>query len=397
MLEVVAVFAQACISKSDCCLKASVLVAMSAEEVKKQIDGDEPILTRLEIACTLLKEMNLIQELDVHPNQVLCHPCNRSGLGLNPHNAHRTGAKVQSIGADRKQLDTYLFTLPPAGEVADKHIKFNEDLVKIANGMLAPVNGHELYTSVAGGHFEAFCRAAIAGCKTNQKNIMDDQGKIDVGKLKNDFVFKQLLEKGWKCTIINYHAEEIFPSLPDFIQRAKNAHNSIASESSETQVCVSINEFASNMEKLGHDVDWDKCIAAATTGNPPCSDYAEVLAKYGRLYSGGVGAPQLVRLDKFAKRQAANARLGEEFWTAVTEVNFGEITTCPRIRSAMLACNMTSPKVQDGISKLLIKADIFGLARNEKLPSVLEFEKSLATCDNMVEQLGLTVDEKAKV
>ncbi len=220
-----------------------------------------------------------------------------------------------------------MFTLPPAGEVADKHIKFNEDLVKIANGMLAPVNGHELYTSVAGGHFEAFCRAAIAGCKTNQKNIMDDQGKIDVGKLKKDFVFKQLLEKGWKCTIINYHAEEIFPSLPDFIQRAKNAHNSIASESSETQVCVSINEFASNMQKLGHKVDWDKCIDAATTGNPPCSGYAKVLAKYCSLYSGGVGAPELVRLDKFAKRQAANAKLGEEFWTAVTDVNFGEFTT----------------------------------------------------------------------
>ena len=113
MLEVVAVFAQAWISKSSFCLKASVLVAMSAEEnkqkIEKQLAGDEPILTRLTKVCTLLKEMNLIQELDVLPDQVLCHPCNRSGLGINPHNAHRTGAKVQSIGADRKQLDTYLF------------------------------------------------------------------------------------------------------------------------------------------------------------------------------------------------------------------------------------------------------------------------------------------------
>ena len=246
-------------------------------------------MTRLEIVCSLLKKMNLIQELDAHPNQVLCHPCNRSGLGLNPHNAHRTGAKVQSIGADRKQLDTYLFTMPPAGAVAAKHIKFNEDLVRIADGMLAPVNGHELYTSVAGGHFEAFCRAAIAGCKTNQKNIMDDQGKIDVGKLKNDFVFKQLLEKGWKCTIISYHAEEMFPSLPDFIQRATNAHNSIG---------VSINEFASNMQKLGHEVNWDKCIDAATTGNPPKHILKYVAVKNGFtkdsiVYNREVGIPRL--------------------------------------------------------------------------------------------------------
>ena len=248
MLELVAVLAQtlACVSKSSCCLKASVLlVAMSAAdmvkqlaEVQKQIDGNGPILNRLEIACNLLREMNLLQELDVLPEKVLCHPCNRGGLGLNPHNAHRTGAKVQSIGADLKQLDTYLFTMPPAGAVAAKHIKFNEELVSIAEGMLAPVNGHELYTSVAGGHFEAFCKAANAGCKTNQKNIMDEQGNIDVGKLKKDFVFKKLLEKGWRCMVIDGHAEELIPGLPDFIQRAKNAHNSIASEASETEVCV---------------------------------------------------------------------------------------------------------------------------------------------------------------
>ena len=400
MLELVAVLAQtlACVSKSSCCLKASVLlVAMSAAEVQKQIDGNGPILNRLEIACNLLREMNLLQELDVLPEKVLCHPCNRGGLGLNPHNAHRTGAKVQSIGADLKQLDTYLFTMPPAGAVAAKHIKFNEELVSIAEGMLAPVNGHELYTSVAGGHFEAFCKAANAGCKTNQKNIMDEQGNIDVGKLKKDFVFKKLLEKGWRCMVIDGHAEELIPGLPDFIQRAKNAHNSIASEASETEVCVSINEFASNMQKLGNSINWDTCIDAATTGNPPCIGYAKVLAKYCSLYSGGVGAPELVRLDKFAKRQAANAKLGEEFWTAVVDVNFGETTPCPRIRSAMLACNMTSPKVQDGISKLLLKADILGLAKKEKLPMVLDFEKSLATCADLVEKLGLSVDENTKM
>ena len=69
---------------------------------------------------------------------------------------------------------------------------------------------------------------------------MDEQGCVDVGKLKKDIVFKKLLDDGWKCTIISAHAEELFPDLIDFIQRAKHAHNSIASESSETEVCVSI-------------------------------------------------------------------------------------------------------------------------------------------------------------
>ena len=115
------------------------------------------------------------------------------------------------------------------------------------------------------------------------------------------------------------------------------------------------------------------------------------------MYSGGVGAPELVRLDKFAKRQAANAKLGEEFWTAVVDVNFGETTPCPRIRSAMLACNMTSPKVQDGISKLLVKSDIGALTTQKKLPLVLEFEKSLASCATLVEKMSLSVDADTKM
>ena len=125
-----------------------------AAKVQQQIMGQGPILNRLEIATAVLKEMNLLQEQIIHPDKVLCHPANRGG------------AKVHSIGVDVKQLDTYLCELPPAGKVRAKHINFNEEQVKIGEDMLAPVSGHELYTSVSGGHFMAFCKAANAGCKT---------------------------------------------------------------------------------------------------------------------------------------------------------------------------------------------------------------------------------------
>ena len=143
-----------------------------------------------------------------------------------------------------------------------------DERVKIAEDMLASVNGIELYTSVSGGHFMAFCKAANAGCKTKVKSIMDEKGYLDAGKLKRDFVFKKLLENGWNCIVINAHAEEI-------------------------EVCVSMNEFASNMQKIGTEVNWDTCMKAA-----------KVLQKYGSLYSGDEGAPEFLRLDKFAKKDA---------------------------------------------------------------------------------------------
>eukprot|EP00969_Alexandrium_andersonii_P039689 1738903-Alexandrium_andersonii.AAC.1 len=52
----------------------------------------------------ILKEENIIYEAVVQPGQVLCHPCNRGSLGLNPHTVHKTGARILAVGCDRDEL-----------------------------------------------------------------------------------------------------------------------------------------------------------------------------------------------------------------------------------------------------------------------------------------------------
>ena len=76
--------------------KAGSVLTMTSDaaKIKEQIDGTGPILNRLAIAIAVLKNMNLVQQLEVRADQVLCHPCNRGGLGLNAHNAHRSGAYI---------------------------------------------------------------------------------------------------------------------------------------------------------------------------------------------------------------------------------------------------------------------------------------------------------------
>ena len=47
---------------------------------------------------------------------MLCHPQNRAGLMLSPHNAHRNGDRIRRVGADLKQLtNAYCIEMQPEG------------------------------------------------------------------------------------------------------------------------------------------------------------------------------------------------------------------------------------------------------------------------------------------
>jgi hypothetical protein len=100
-----------------------------------------------------------------------------------------------------------------------------------------------------------------------------------------------------------------------------------------------------------------------------------VLVKYVRYYSGGPDAPIIRWLDSFSKQYAENRKLGEEFLRTVTDVVFSETKRMPICRQAIIATNLISPKVVDGISKLLVKSDIQKLAGKDKLAELEEAEK----------------------
>ena len=74
-------------------------MAISIDDV--MLDESMPILNRLDVVFRLLMADNLLQVAQfAHPSEVLCHQANRGGLGLNPYNVHRVGAKVQRVGAN---------------------------------------------------------------------------------------------------------------------------------------------------------------------------------------------------------------------------------------------------------------------------------------------------------
>ena len=254
--------------------------------------------------------------------------------------------------------------------------------------MLAPVNGSERFMSVSCGHTAQFCKAAIASCKTPQSTLADVTGHLNVQiVMAGDKALQTMLEKGWAWTIIPWQVEAQWPTLADLAQRALNASNSVASQCSELEVAASIAEFAAMEVAMTGSVDWKRCGAAAAAGMPPCTPYIDSIVEYVRLYGGGSGAPMVRYIDAFSKRFGENKRLGEDFFEAVTDVFFGPARRCPHIRTALMAGNLVSPKIVDGISKLLVKADVERVKSKDKAAVVDQTESMMSIAWSITDQL----------
>jgi hypothetical protein len=337
----------------------------------KGIIGDETkgSITRWTAVKELLLAEKIAYEIELHPSMLLVHPENRAKLGVNPYNAHRVGAFIKSVGADLKQLSNAVaFELNPMDPARSQQIGFNRSLVDHAGGFLAPITGGERYLTVSCGHTAQWCKAVNARCKSPQQQLLGKAGFMSPEELgKDDVSLMSMFSAGWLWTVVPWQAEMAWPGLPDLAQRALNASSSVASQCSELEVASSIAEFA-GMQAVAGDVSWDRCIAAVAASNPPCSEYISIVAEYVRLFGGGTGAPMVKYLDAFAKAYGENRKIGQEFFTAVTQCNFSTspLNLFPHVRTGVLAANLVSPKVIDGIARLLVKSDVSALCKKDQ-------------------------------
>ena len=202
---------------------------------------------------------------------------------------------------------------------------------------------------------------------------------------KGDPILLSMLTQGWGWTILPWQVEDTWPALPDLAQRALNASNSVASQASELEMAASIAEFA----QLDPDkVDWASCVEAAAATMPACKGYLDTIGRYVKLYGGGHGAPMIHYLDEFAKQFGANQVLGEEFLTAVTNVTFSSASNLyPHIRTGLIATNLISSKVVDGISRLLVKSDVERLKHNQRAKIVAKAEEIMEAGWNVAMEL----------
>ena len=352
------------------------------------LDPEEAaILTKWNMVVKCLLDAGVACMRKVHPSELFCHPRNRGGLGLNHYNVHKNMRIIAHIGADESQLAGHAcFEISTKEHIRDMQIAFNLRLIKQAAGLLAGPTGKERYLTVGGGHTGAGCRAIIYNCKSGVEKLIDNTGRFSYEKAtKRDAVFKQMLDEGWTFIIIPAFVEEEFPELPHLGQQALNASNNVSSETSELETATTIAEYAEQDRRMGVEADYSMYVEAAKASAPPCESYIETIGRYVKAYGGGPGAPLIHFIDHVAKTYGANKRLGEDFFTAVTDLVIpSDDTKYPFLRTSCITCNLVSTKVQDGVARFLLPSNVESLKSKKLQAKVASAEKAL------VDQWALT-------
>ena len=88
---------------------------MALLEASYKKNGKAPMTIFKEIEALLFR-FNHVEIRKLHHKRIMVHSKNRGTLGLNPYQAHSTGGKIKTCGADLKQLHgAWAAELPPLG------------------------------------------------------------------------------------------------------------------------------------------------------------------------------------------------------------------------------------------------------------------------------------------
>ena len=312
--------------------------------------------------------------------EVLVHPKNRNGDGLNPWDAHSLFSKIAVTGGDKTAVQdrATAMEMPPTGHNRAFQIGFNNALIQSSNGLLAPLTGKERVASLACSHTTAIFRAAKHGCATPVKSLQDANGCINwVSVCAKDDVLLDLIQNGWTWTIIPYQAEVIFEWLPALFQEALNSDQTVMTEAGELQTMTMMSDtIEKNPTMTKTDV-----INRAKGSMPKCHEYLGTLYDFVKQFSGGPGAPLIRFLQGFCKEYGGNRVIGDTFFAAVTTATFAtSCNTFAHLRAGCIAANLVCPqhKIQDGVARLLTKTDVQAIPLKGKVLHATAVECHLA-------------------
>ena len=332
----------------------------------------------------ILKDKHIVRLVDLHPDEIACHPDNRGSFGLNAYNVHKNGAEIDKVGCDLAQIkNATCFELCPIEPKKSFQLDFNRRLISGSKGLLAPLTGRERAASVGTGHFTAWCRAIGAGCKTPFKQVADQTGHLNIELFsKKDKRMHKCVTVGFTWTFFPWQCELAWTGLPALAQRALNSSHGVSSRSTELEVMVWV---AEGDYGRGDRASFDEMVESLRNSGPACAPYIDSVGKLAILIGGGIGAPTLHFLDRFSKVYGESKTLGQEFVAAVVALDMSKTQKCACLRAAMIATNLVSDKVVDGISKLLVKHDVESVRSVRRKELAFEADAAIMTGMSIIE------------
>ena len=370
---------------------SKITAAFKAEFAEAlRLEKKVPYNELLQTCFDILKKHKLCYVQTIDASQMLVHHKNRGGLMLSVHNVHANAAVIHTVGADRSQLNNAVcFELADDGEQRAINLAKNEALIQRSKGFLAAINGFEKYISVGCGHTTAFTKLAKVGGKTVARSLQDDDGNIDIRKLRKNAEFRAMLDEGWPWTVMSSTVDIAFPAFAKVAQKALNVNNHVAQKTGELEMALGLVDLCSD-PGFQEEPDWKglACQSMLDQGIP-AGPYARVILDFALEYGGGAQVPELKFMHNVASQFGCSRVLGETFWTALTRTSFSDKTSLyPLLRVALALCNLSAEKTEDGIAKLLTKSDVTKVASKAKATEAKQAEKTLSKAKSIVAALA---------
>ena len=377
------------------CDKINGIIARCTSKGQK-VSGAEEVLN-------LLKEAGLMWEVQGAPEFTGVSRFNRKSYGVGAADSQFLGADILEQGWSWvKSANCVDIEVAPHPHCIEE-LEFQQQLMEV-NGDILPALKALHSVSLSGAHTNTFLRQCKAGVTSVVPTLADPSGKLNFDMLKLDRpAFEEAVTKGLKWKRISWMAGVVFPDLPDFLQDALNitVHRGL----SELEVMLGIHKHAVaiSIRQPGADIDWQACVANATSSNPGCAAWAHVLGQYVKLNAGGNDGSLLEEVNAFMKavgpKTGAPRILGSEFMARLVGLNFGSGVRYPYLQNAIMKCNLASPAsmVVDGRCTLISPSNIASFASKENKVKVGSIEALLLEARKLIDTVQVDAGVKAKL
>ena len=135
---------QSCIGSTHLLTAMSVVDPACVKAINNLLASKLPVNQMVDQVVHTLKKQGLAYHSVVTPSQVLCHPHNRANQMLSWLDMWDKGQKMMAIGMKRQFLgESMAIEISPDPAKRSEQLMANENLIKEANGAMAPMTGSE--------------------------------------------------------------------------------------------------------------------------------------------------------------------------------------------------------------------------------------------------------------
>jgi hypothetical protein len=328
-----------------------------------------------------LRRAGLMYEIKLQPRMVGCHPSNRDGYGINPHDVHSLLFDIYGIGFSLDELKAVCV------EIGDDHsiVEWNLEMVLESHGMLAPVIAAFLkYASLMGGHTNQGFRALSHGCLSDNEE-MTLGGKLSIEKIKDrDPALAMAAVHGVTWQVITSATVAAFPRMCGLVQAAGNAAGQIAKGEHELQVLRKLHNTYVLEQKRCAQVAFADVKLTVMRSKPPCVQSIPGMYQFMLKYSGGAAGAMIRETEAFVKANAPSSRtVSPEIWDAIV-CDFKGPEQAARFRHGLLKLMYTD------VGCKVTVGDIKKCGSKDVLPKVVIAESLMNELRQVVETYGIS-------